>query len=901
MFRIKDIIMANFSRFEGVVVPIEGETTVFTGPNGSGKSTTFDAVRLVLGSHKYANEKRDLSEYLRNPHAYTVLAIIAYNRRADGKPAIFRKLGLRSEFITLARVYLPKAQGRESKFLIVDGEINDSEILDRIERGEGLGETVYMGKLATIGITLATLDQLIIRQGKVIEITNLSPNKLHKKVMDHAGASATMTDYTESRKKADEAALLLDDRKQEHRAAKKQLQELEDEQERKRRYDDKKAEIQANEHSATAAKIQVDLRKIASKQTEIPDLEATISELTQARTEAKEAIRQQTKIVEEATGSLKAWDAVTQEIADEKAEIDAKKQKIESSHARLVVARTELPKLKDLPVTREAATEAERLSRIASEALAKETAARSAFDEANARHETLKRGETAWPARIATVLQALDAAKIKYACLAHALDPSPEDKPALEAALGNRRYAIEVPEPHFAKAIALAREHEFPGPIYTSAHPRSQASSVWNAGGATPSWLAGFNVKNGLAISPEGTWLAHEQNTVLGAAPTKAQVEGAKIARDVAEKAHREAARARGDADEAAAEARNVFVQCRARDEHQAIIRNAGDLPERFNKLAHEHQRLTLALLRREEDKTALQASLDEAKGKLSNIKEQDGKRAARLHSQQMKLDEARELVRDLSRSTELALMPLPDEWKQKASDLNTPLGEAETYKKRAERLQRELKEEAEPDPEVDQKTARVSKRVKELERRVNEQLETVHGTIQELERSRRQYAVFASQHLENFATRLYGLAKDFGVSCSIHYTPITQKSSDQEIDNAVLDVRMGYNKKEPTLVSQGGFSGGEDIINGLLLQLALREVDADGFIMVDQPYDHLDSSNAREIAEHLANAPMQVIIAVPSSLSPETYHGMARAILFQQAQGTDWAPLPEVVAVRGS
>lgn len=901
MFRIKNIIMANFSRFDGVNIPLDGETSVFTGPNGSGKSTTFDAARLVLGSRKLANEKRDLvKEYLTHPHTYTVLGIVAYNRRKDGKPAIFRKLALKEEFVTLARVYIPKAQSIESKFLLLDGEHNADAILDRIEKGDGFGEQRYMDKLATIGITLATLDQIIIRQGKVIEVTMGGPKQLHQKVMNHAGASETMLEYRSARDDADNAARKLEEREEEQCKATRQLRTLEDAVDAKKKYDQKLGEIAENKDLEQAAAIHADLIQAKKYVDSIPDLEEDIKQVRQDRADAKPDIDELDRAVEAAAKKLQDWDEATQDIAATKAKAEKAKAQLEEPHARYVLAQAELPPLSDLPPTADAKSAASTAAAKAAKALADETEKLHLANAAKERYETLKAGRTPWPPLVATTLRELEAAGIVFSCLAHQLSPDPSHRGAIEGALGNRRFAIAVDHKDHARVIAIAVKHAFPGPIYEKGAETAEASDVWNAESRVPAWLNGFTIKEGRALTPEGTWVAIEPHPLLGPEPTKEDLATAKTERDNVETARANAKRARELAQREHEEALALVTKCERRDAHQATIRNAGDMPAHYAALAFEYQELDAQLRTRAEDKKKLTSDLSLAREKLRRLREHDKARAAKLFQLESKLATAKEQSESLTTKANRSLLLLPQAVQARAKNLNEPMRDAEAYQRLAKQAEAELSRMKQPEPDVEAQHARFKLRAAEYKRRVDEQQEIVQGTLADLERARKQYAVFQTQHLEEYKRRFTKLTTDFGIACSVNYTAIRPDSTDQEIDNAVLDVRTGYNGKEPALVQGGGFSGGEEILNGLMLQLALRELDSEGFIMVDQPYDHLDSVNAREVAEYLSHAPMQVIIAVPSSLSPEHYHGMARGVLFQKAQGNDWAPLPEVVAVRG-
>lgn len=902
MFRIKNIIMANFSRFEGVNVPLDGETSVFTGPNGSGKSTTFDAARLVLGSRKLANEKRDLvKEYLTNPHTYTVLAIVAYNRRKDGKPAIFRKLALKEEFVTLARVYIPKSQSIESKFLLLDGEFTSEQILDRIDKGEGLGEQKYMDKLSTIGLSLATLDQIIIRQGKVIEVTMGGPKQLHQKVMNHAGASDTMKEYRRARDDADKAGRKLEEREEEHRKAAKQLRNLEDAVEAKKRYDRKRAEIQEAKDLEQAALTQTDLIRIKEYAESIPGLEDDIKNIRIERSEAKPDIDALDLAVDKAAGRLKDWDQETLEITGAKEKAEKAKAELEEDHARYVLANAELPHMRDLPATQDAKTAAGEASTKVAEAIANEKEKARVAADADRRYTTLKEGKTPWPAPVAATFQELDAASIAYECLAHLLSPDATERPALEGALGNRRFAIAVSAKDLPRAVTIAAKHAFPGPIYDKGADQSPATALWNTDASAPAWLASFSLKQNRVHTAEGTWVALEDQPLLGPEPSKEDIARAKSERDTAETARANARRARETAEAAHRRAVELLTACEKRDAHEATIRTAGDMPTRFAALSKDFQELHAQLLTRSADKQTLTRELAEAREKVKKLKDVDNKRGARLYEKEAKLRVANEQIEELTKKTERALLPLAPEIQAKAKNTAEPLRGPDAYQRLAKTAETELSRMTPPEPDVEAQYARFGTRVREYKERVAEQQAIVQGTIEDLERARKQYAVFQTQHLEEYKKRFTKAANDFGITSSVWFTPIKPDSTDDEIDNAILEVRTGFNGKEPMLVHGGGFSGGEEILNGLLLQLALRELDAEGFIMVDQPYDHLDSVNAREVAEYLSHAPMQVIIAVPSSLSPEHYHGMARGVLFQKAKGTEWAPLPEVVAVRGS
>lgn len=203
------------------------------------------------------------------------------------------------------------------------------------------------------------------------------------------------------------------------------------------------------------------------------------------------------------------------------------------------------------------------------------------------------------------------------------------------------------------------------------------------------------------------------------------------------------------------------------------------------------------------------------------------------------------------------------------------------------------------PGPEIHPIVARLQAAAEHYSKLLREQQQSYERSSQQLDEARIDYAKFCTSIIEQYGKRVKEWAKQFGVDCNVQATALPPGATDDGIDQATLTVSFGFDK--PVAPSNGGtFSGGEAMINGIIMRLAMTNPKQDSFFIVDQPYDALDFHNVRIVAEHLRQTTLHVIIVVPDSDSSTAYQGVVRGVKMHRApKGAQWAAAPDVMAVR--
>ena len=889
MFPIKTLRLGNFAFYQAQDFPFDGERTLIGGANGSGKSTLVDAFRLALGSERTFHKKKQ-DGYLRPDNAWHVVAVIAYNKTASGRAGVFYKLGKRAPLVTLARVYVPKGGASyESRFFIEDGELDIPDLLRLAKDGKGFGLYAYLGHLQQIGITPDRLENLIVKQGTVQLITDQNPQQLYRQVMQAAGATPTVKQYDEARKQASEAWKTLDRSQTEVNLQESVLKGHRATLETRRRYDALQLDIVAYQTEAIASEAQGERyrmreaeramntahgekTKLAAQQKadqlELPELKLRHDQLFEVLARIDLDAEARNRRVTEAT------EASLQAAQD--------KQRLKDANKAIRAAKG-LPDVEALAERRDSAKAARDAAFLAA------NKARQEYAEADAALSAAREGRRHLPAPVLATLRALDDAGIQHEVLAGLVDVESKSQTRLEHALGHLRYALLVKPKDHERAVEIARKAQHPGPVH--------------AGALTlPAWASDFKTEKATVTSSHGTWVAEAAPPfALGKLGSKAHVAAAVQAEAQARKALDAAESTLQKADEAVQSAESDLERGEAASDAGKLLAKAPAIEKAYE----DAQAALLALKTRPgaESRTLLQDRVNAAKGSLDAVQSAINARATKIGELDDEYDKAKGRYAAAEANVPRLEVQLSAEWRERAANLVEALREVKTLRTLIKQREQDMSHIVPvPPADIADVVSKMERSVAILRNNLSTIREQHEKAREQLEAARKLYAQFCNQHAEAYCKKVQEWAKAFAIDAKADYTPIRDDSAEDLIDTAELSVSAGFDGKKRSLVHGGGFSGGQRVLLGIVMRLAMTKAEQDSFFIVDQPYDELDTINTMLMAEHLRNAPLHVIIVVPNSESPSQYHGIVRGIKLNKAPGdgpNDWAPPPIVVGVR--
>ncbi|HHY73718.1 MAG TPA: AAA family ATPase [Bacillus bacterium] len=126
---------------------------------------------------------------------------------------------------------------------------------------------------------------------------------------------------------------------------------------------------------------------------------------------------------------------------------------------------------------------------------------------------------------------------------------------------------------------------------------------------------------------------------------------------------------------------------------------------------------------------------------------------------------------------------------------------------------------------------------------------------------AREEYMLMVQEAFKNVKLSLENMAKEGNIQASINFFPYGE-------ERWRADYKIGFHGKKPmSYRSNSKLSGGQKVVASLLLTLAT--IKADGilsFMILDEPFAHLDQQNMELVGTFLKNTNAQYIIAMPYS-----------------------------------
>jgi ATPase subunit of ABC transporter with duplicated ATPase domains len=118
----------------------------------------------------------------------------------------------------------------------------------------------------------------------------------------------------------------------------------------------------------------------------------------------------------------------------------------------------------------------------------------------------------------------------------------------------------------------------------------------------------------------------------------------------------------------------------------------------------------------------------------------------------------------------------------------------------------------------------------------------------------------------------------------------------DRALDEAAIHVRLGFDGKEAVSLGDPSFSGGQQVIAGLVLLMAMAETGGSGFFMLDEPFAHLSLDRIDQVGRFLRSTRAQFILTAPTTLDRAQLDPASQLIVLRKKRSSDpAAPLPLV------
>jgi chromosome segregation protein len=910
MFRFLEISLHGWDLWPAVRIPLARDVVLVTGPNGSGKTTLLDAIRQLLNAQRLSSKRR-LQNYLRRPDSPALLRAVVSNTAGAGVSGgpPFRRERITTPEATLACALVPAGGGGpEKRFAVLPGRPPIEEIRRLLlESRDWYGPERYGRALLGAGVTRSLMSVLAIEQGRTNSLFELKPRELFRRVLEMMGDQDVLERYGEARRRYGESEGEVSRQIYQVQGLQMELQRVERQVARLAEWEDHRDRVADLEARLPAAELMRVLQERTEAGAKLPELRTKVrrgeterAELEAAAATAREEDARAVAALDEAQGAAaRAWAAW------------------EEAHERHVRAAARLEALEDQRREAEALPEADEaaLAAAAEEAsrafFAAETAARAARERETAareRVERLRAGLSIHPQEVERTLAALAAAGISGALLAATAEVAdPALGAAVEAALGDARFALLVEPGAEETALAAARRHAFPGPVYAGsriAHPE-RAGPLELAPGA-PDWLRRWVATiqfaaDGSWRDERGAWVAPPRLRVLGAAGREAALRAAERDLTAAEEAARQAVAALPPAQERRAAAEAALARERRRRELLAAL---AALPEARGAARATEATLTRVTAERDRAAAAREAAHQARTAALTQrtqVEERARQVAARLQGEKEALERserdfaaAEERVGELSSRVTAELRA-----KAERGELDGP----DTVRSDLERARRAFADLGEPPPrEVREEALHLRANIEEAERHLAARRREAAEAQTELAECRRRYLEVVAGSLHDYRQRATDLAG--GAEVVVEEVVVEMElprlaDDDRLLDEATIEVRFGFDGKEPLPLGDPSFSGGQQVIAGLVLLMALAEkteTEGRGFFLLDEPFAHLSLDRVDQVGRFLRASRSQFLLTAPTTLDRAQLDPASLVIVLQKKRaGEPHAPLPIV------
>ena len=902
MFRFLELSLHGWDLWHQVRVPLDRDVVLLVGPNGSGKTTLLDAIRQLLGARKLSSRRR-LQHYLRQPDQPALIRAVVSNVAPEGGQQPFYRERVFDPEVTLACALIPGSGGTpEKRFAILSGRASVQDIQRRLLDGKDyyLPEQ-YERALANAGVSRSLMAVLAIEQGRTHQLFESTPRELFHRVLDMLGDKTVLDRYADARRRYQDA--LGEVARQANSLSTKQteLQALRREVENRNRWEEYRDKVEELTRRLPAAKYQKAWAEKDELETKIQELRTkvrrgevdhagvirTVETATSALTAATQAAAETERLAERATQAWRDASLQAERAADEVRALEAALSEA-NSYAQF-----------DLAMLERQHEEAQR-ARFAVEQLLNEH--RQAVALLEEELVALRRGIMVYPPAVKQTIAELQNAKIGFELLCTLIDEVDEGvAAAVESALGDARFALVVAREHEAPACGIAKSHEFPGPVYAGSvgDSEQQAGPVRLARGA-PIWLPGLIEEtsfgsDGSFHDRRGRWAGRHDGRFLGTKAMQATIENReKRLSDLM----LEENSLIGRLDTATKDASELATAIAREQRRRQLLRSAEELP-----IARERAQVAQTqLAKMEADRELANGQRNrafeaqaEAKSSREDSVRQKERFERQLEGEAAALTEMEKRLSSVSGELDTLRDSLTSELRQRAEA--RVLDGPETVESDLRRAQHSFEQLGEPPrAEVRLEAAQLENNVRELERHVKERAREAEVASQELAACRGRYIEVVSHTLREYRTRAVELARGADIVLEMDLPDL--RNDDTVLDEATISPRFGFDAKTPLPMGDSSFSGGQQVVAGLILLMAMAETEGRGFFLLDEPFAHLSIDRVDQVGRFLNASRSQFIITAPTTLDRGQLHPASMVIVLQKKRKeAPFAP-PPLVAV---
>lgn len=894
MFSFLRLELMNWDLWDHVVFPMDEKVVVVSGPNGSGKTTLLDAIRVLLGT-KTLSTSRKLGGYLRAEVKTAVIKAVVTNplRRGHGRRPFTRR-GIFEDTATLACVLESRSGAWVRRFHILPGDASMDDIKSDTR---GMGPDEYTNELNSAGLPKTLLKVLALEQGETHALCRRSPVQLLEYVLEMQGDKAVLDAYEVARQNYAQS-------RQEHANQAERSRESERALELTARDARAFEEFRALEGEAQ----DIETRRLPASRWHVigRQIAALEAEMGEARDRVDRFDAETAERIARIDGLEREIGRLEKAIVERKrrrGELLTDKEGVDGTSREVRLRLKQLEALRDrAALAPEGDVEAARTG-VRAAMFAEADAERRLNDVRRERVEVelelggLHRGQRPrLPRYVDDLAGALKGAGVGYSLVVDVLDIAvPKWQKAVESLLGRDRFTVLVEQKDALQARQLASQVRYPA--YIAALERG-ASVDAPAGSAlsvvrvseprVPKWLLrrladvtlvdsvadGYKLsKESASVTPDGYKQDGRGGVYIGVNELYCGAGAGEAHAGKLKERLRTLADAEREADESrrAAVSRRVAAEAEverldaraqweaAKDEHARLEADDKRLMDEKRSRARD----VMDVLAETEEMTR---ELVNREAELKQIRHDGALGDEERRRRQVRLHELANRRRVYAVEAETLERSVPGELRTPAAGALLEPPDALVGRLAAIR-ERIVQYDGCKDPAIlevlGKQRADLEEQLGLLRRREQE----LRAGEDELGRARRSYVRVADTTVTRYSSALKALGKRAGLEVEVRSPRLVE--DDDALQEAGLEVRIGFDGKRAVAVSDPKLSGGQKVLASLMLLVALTwegENEGGGFFILDEPFAHLSVERIDHVARFIGGTRSQFLLTTPTT-----------------------------------
>lgn len=214
MFKFNALELYQWDYWKRPLIPLDEQIITVVGPNGSGKTTFLDSLRTLLNIKQ--SKGRDIHKYLRKDKV-GIRAVVTNEAKTKNGSKPFGKFCSSPEVTLAITFHKKRGEKPRKRFFVLNGNIEMDQIINGELNQHDLGSNEYSERLAQAGLSKSVLKVLALEQGKTDDLVGKSSKDLLELVFDVFGDLNTIRRYEDAAKAQRDLETELEDTQKEYK------------------------------------------------------------------------------------------------------------------------------------------------------------------------------------------------------------------------------------------------------------------------------------------------------------------------------------------------------------------------------------------------------------------------------------------------------------------------------------------------------------------------------------------------------------------------------------------------------------------------------------------------------------------------------------------------------------